>query len=301
MDRYTRWFVLALLGYLSIGAVLGLLMILSPGLAPWLYFSHVHALLAGFMAMMVFGVGYFILPRFASRSLLWPSMVGVHFWLSNASLVVFLVARPMSNPDDSGGWAGLAQAAAAVQALSLLLFTANLGGTLLAAGKKTDKAEEPRSAASLPVVNAPAATATAFSAASPVAEVVDRKQGAREILVQAGLRPLADPQHLEMVRARGVTLGHACSRHGIALEEMLGRLHALPDRHGAGTSDVTRETIIGELVQRHPRAREVLRRRFGEGCFTCPGFETETLAQGATMHGVSIDDLLAEVREVCSS
>jgi hybrid cluster-associated redox disulfide protein len=314
MDRYTRWFILASLGYLAVGGILGLLMIMSPGLMPSLYFSHGHVLLAGFMAMMVFGVGYFILPRFASHTLIWPSMVGVHFWMSNLSLVAFLVARPMAQASGSSGWMGLTHAAALVQALSLLLFTFNLGGTLIAAsGKAADKAPNKApgpakrgpsaqpGAASLPVVGPSSVAAPPLSASMPVAEVVDRKEGALELLIQAGLRPLQDPQHLEMVRSRGLTLGHACSRHGIPIDELLVRLQALPDRAGAATPELTSETIIGELVERYPGAREVLRERFGEGCFTCPGFATETLAQGAMMHGVPIDDLLAEMREACSS
>ena len=50
---------------------------------------------------------------------------------------------------------------------------------------------------------------------TPVGEIVDRKEGAREVLIEAGLTPLQDPAHLEMVRRAGIPLGHACNRHGI--------------------------------------------------------------------------------------
>ena len=60
MDRYTRLFILASLVYLSVGGILGLTMAMVPTLAAHVLFPHVHLLLGGFMAMMVFGVGYFI-------------------------------------------------------------------------------------------------------------------------------------------------------------------------------------------------------------------------------------------------
>ena len=96
MDRITRSFILASLIYLAVGAVLGLIMAMAPQFLGRVQFSHVHLLLGGFMAMMIYGVGYFILPRFASSSIRWPSMVAAHFWLANLSLLGMVVARPLS-------------------------------------------------------------------------------------------------------------------------------------------------------------------------------------------------------------
>lgn len=305
MDRYTRGFILASLLYLAVGGILGLLMVLDPT-SYVVQFSHVHLLLAGFMAMMVFGVGYFILPRFAGRELQWPSLVGIHFWLANVSLIVLVIAKPMALESEWPAWNGLAHAGALIQVLSFLMFTVNLGTTLLIPAKKAvaQVASEPeaRPASSspgraLPMVGPSASAPPPLGPASPVIEFVDRKAGALELLVQAGLRPLQDPGHLKMVRAKGVTLMHACQAHGIPLQELLPRLIALPDQPaGGGGPDITADLIIGDMVARHPETREVLRRRFGDGCFTCPGFATETLAQGATMHGVETEDLLAELR-----
>ena len=81
-----------------------------------------------------------------------------------------------------------------------------------------------------------------------------------------------------------------------ALDALLERLRALPDvaPSSAGVT-ITPDHVIGELVRRHPATREVLRTRFGDGCFTCPGFETETRGQGAMMHGVDVGELIAEL------
>jgi hypothetical protein len=36
-------------------------------------------------------------------------------------------------------------------------------------------------------------------------------------------------------------------------------------------------------------------RRFGSGCFTCPGQATESVAQAAMMHGMAAEALAAEI------
>ena len=304
MDRYTRAFVLASLIYRAAGGVLGALMRLLPETYAYLRFSHIHALLAGFMAMMVFGVGYFILPRFASRPLRWPGLVAVHFWLANVSLLAMAVAEPLDTGSASPIWSQVGAAGAVLQAVSFLLFTVNLGVTLTRAPAGTGapapvhRASPGKPGRPLPVVGQAPPAAAPLGPDTPVAEVIDRKEGARELLVTAGLRPLQDPAHLEMIRARGVTLGHACSRHGIPLPDLIGRLQALPDRQAPGPAGLLHaEQVIGDLVARYPVTRDVLLKRFGEGCFSCPGFNTETLAQGALMHGVDVEDLLADLRQ----
>jgi hybrid cluster-associated redox disulfide protein len=311
MDRATRSFIYASLVYLVAGGGLGLLMAFAPRLAGDLYFPHVHLLLGGFMAMMVFGVGYFILPRFAARSLRWPSLVAVHFWMANLSLVAIAVARPLESTTGSAEWRGIFLLAAVVQLLSFVLFASNLGATLLAQPKPAQRppsdvpdTSRPRGAGApgLPVVGSrPSASAT-LGPGTPVATFVDGKEGALEVLIEAGLKPLQEPAHLEMVRRAGVPLSRACERHGIELDELLARLRALPDRQpGCGPVAIAPDQIIGEMVRRHPATREVLRKRFGEGCFTCPGFETETLAQGALMHGVEVRELVSELQRVVAS
>ena len=127
---------------------------------------------------------------------------------------------------------------------------------------------------------------------------VDAKEGAVELLVKAGLTPLEDPEHLAMVCRVGIPLAHACDQHGIDFQSLLPRLMALPDRPSTGsTVQLTSEQLIGAMVEQYPATKEVLRRRFGEGCFTCPGFATETLAQGAMMHGIDMQALLTELEQ----
>jgi len=286
--------------------VLGLVLALAPQSLGRILFSHVHLLLGGFMAMMIYGVGYFILPRFAASAIRWPAMVPAHFWLSNLSLLGMVISRPFAVTLDSAQWMGIFHLSVTVQVLSILLFVANLGLTLSAKPRPaaipaTEPASPPPSpgsgSTSLRMAgSSPAAAAVTLGAASKVGDFVEAKTGAVELLVEAGLTPLKDPEHLAMVRRVGIPLAHACKKHGIDFQTLLPRLMALPDRPGAGpTAALTSEQLIGEMVERHPATREVLRRRFGEGCFTCPGFATETLAQGAMMHGVDVQELIAEL------
>ena len=63
MDRYTKGFVVASLVYFFLAAALGIWMGTTD--APeWASFAHIHFNLLGFMSMMIYGVGYFILPLF---------------------------------------------------------------------------------------------------------------------------------------------------------------------------------------------------------------------------------------------
>jgi hybrid cluster-associated redox disulfide protein len=300
MDRATRSFIVASLAYLAVGGVLGVLIGVVPDLQGHLLFAHVHVLLGGFMAMMIFGVGYFILPRFAARSLRWPSLVAVHFWLANVSLVTMVISRPLASALSSPAWMGVFHLAALIQGISLLLFVVNLAWTLVGPPRRTEstKTSAETGSAGLRVVGQGATAPAGPGPNTPVGEIVDRKEGALDILVSAGLKPLADPQHLDMVRRAEVPLATACSKHGIDLDEILARVRALPDRAHPEGAGLTPDDVIGKVVERYPATREVFRQRFGEGCFTCPGFPTETLAQGALMHGVDVQELIAELERV---
>jgi hybrid cluster-associated redox disulfide protein len=60
---------------------------------------------------------------------------------------------------------------------------------------------------------------------------------------------------------------------------------------------ITRETPIGEILAQGPKAREVMTKVFGPGCFGCPNSKTKTLEFGATMHGHDPDEVARELNE----
>ena len=123
MDRYTKGFVVASLVYFFLAAVLGIWMGGTDG-AGWVRFAHVHFNLLGFMAMMIYGVGYFILPRFNGRTLRWPSWVPIHFFLANIGLIGMVATVP-ERP--STGFILFS----ALSVISAGMFAVNLGATML--------------------------------------------------------------------------------------------------------------------------------------------------------------------------
>jgi len=63
-------------------------------------------------------------------------------------------------------------------------------------------------------------------------------------------------------------------------------------------SEITKDTLIGELLAQKQGADEVIRRYFGNGCFTCPAVTTEPLSMAAVMHGADLEKLLRELNEL---
>ncbi|MEE9558482.1 MAG: hypothetical protein V3V94_03260 [Candidatus Brocadiales bacterium] len=88
MDPVARNFVAASVIYFFIGTCLGVMMVLF-GLEgnPQLRFAHSHLNLLGWVSMMIYGVGYHILPRFSGNPVAYPQFMGYHFWLANISLL----------------------------------------------------------------------------------------------------------------------------------------------------------------------------------------------------------------------
>ena len=139
MDRYTKGFVVASLVYFFLAAVLGIWMG-GTDAAGWVRFAHVHFNLLGFMAMMIYGVGYFILPRFNGRTLRWPSWVPLHFFAANIGLIGMVATFP-ERP--SNGFILFS----ALSVLSAGMFAANLGATMLIEPKAEEAEDEESSSA----------------------------------------------------------------------------------------------------------------------------------------------------------
>lgn len=96
MERFVRWFIKSSLAWLGSGALLGVILTAEPR---WIVYrpAHMHMNLLGFVAMMIFGVGYHVLPRIAGAPLRWPGMGMVHWVLANAGLALMVAgffARP---------------------------------------------------------------------------------------------------------------------------------------------------------------------------------------------------------------
>lgn len=88
MDRYTILFIKASLIYLLLGITLGVILTLKPFFANLsiLMLAHNHLNLFGFMAMMIFGVSYHIIPRFSGKPIYSHKLMRLHFYLANIGL-----------------------------------------------------------------------------------------------------------------------------------------------------------------------------------------------------------------------
>lgn len=89
MDWFVRRFIKSALAWLGLGVSLGVGMAAHP---IWTIYrpAHVHMNLLGFVTMMIFGVGYHVVPRFFGHPLYSKRLAGGHWWLSNVGLALMV-------------------------------------------------------------------------------------------------------------------------------------------------------------------------------------------------------------------
>lgn len=70
------------------------------------------------------------------------------------------------------------------------------------------------------------------------------------------------------------------------------------------TNEITKDIMIGDLVEKYPKLAKVLVEEYGFHCIGCMAAGMETLEEGATVHGMNsedikkmIDDLKSLVKE----
>jgi cbb3-type cytochrome oxidase subunit 1 len=132
MDRFVRNFIIMSIVYLGVASIIGLLMLGHPALM-YMKFIHSHLNMLGWVSMMIFGVGYHILPRFTGRPLRYPKLGEVHFWLANISLIGMLSFYLLSSLFvDISIFKSLSTIFGLIQAVSIFLFFYNMLATMLA-------------------------------------------------------------------------------------------------------------------------------------------------------------------------
>lgn len=63
----------------------------------------------------------------------------------------------------------------------------------------------------------------------------------------------------------------------------------------AERKNVTKDSIIGEVIRDVPGAKEIIQKHFGNGCFTCPGINMESISFGAMMHNLDPEKIVGEI------
>jgi len=116
MDWFVKAFLKASLAWLGAGVTLGLAMAVHPAWAVYRA-AHLHMNLLGFVAMMIFGVAYHVIPRFTGHPLHSRGLAKLHGWRANIGLALFSIglAAQVQNGRTAGAMLGI-------------------GGTLSAAG-----------------------------------------------------------------------------------------------------------------------------------------------------------------------
>jgi cbb3-type cytochrome oxidase subunit 1 len=131
MDWFARAFVRASLVWLVLGVTLGTAMAVHPA---WTIYrpAHMHMTLLGFVTMMIFGVGYHVLPRFVGRPLWSRRIAGWHVWVSNVGLAFMCVgfAVRVSISADQRVATAILGAGGALSAIGAYLFAFNAWRTM---------------------------------------------------------------------------------------------------------------------------------------------------------------------------
>lgn len=311
MDRYTKAFVVAALVYFLLAAALGAWMG-SATPAGWVRFAHVHFNLLGFMSMMIYGVGYFILPRFNGRTLHWPSWVPLHFYAANVGLIGMVATAPERPSTGFALFAGLSVVSAA-------MFVMNLGATMLIAPAEVEEEEEEAVRPQAPPApSSPSPPQVDIHPDMRVGEILTRWPQTVEVFVANGFASLGNPEHREQVKQIPITLRMACQRHNVDLEPMVALLVSAaggtprPAAAAAGIradsgggagrrgklsrgEPIRPDSVLGDILAAYPETEKVFRKYYGDGCFSCPGQATESVKQSAMMHNVSEKEILTDL------
>jgi len=131
MDKFVKGFIVMSIVYLGIAALLGIFMLGNQNVLA-LKFVHSHLNMLGWVSMMIYGVGYHILPRFMGRPLFSNKIGEAQFYLANISLVTMLTFYTLNVYSPNGAYRMLTVLSGAVQAIAIFLFFYNMLMTLLA-------------------------------------------------------------------------------------------------------------------------------------------------------------------------
>jgi cbb3-type cytochrome oxidase subunit 1 len=120
MEWFVKAFLKASLTWLALGVSLGLGMAAYP---PWTIHrvAHMHMVLVGFVTMMIYGVAYHVVPRFAGFPLHSRRAASWHWWMSNAGLALMVAGLVLRSVHPAAGTPVLV-AGGSLSALGAYLF-----------------------------------------------------------------------------------------------------------------------------------------------------------------------------------
>jgi cbb3-type cytochrome oxidase subunit 1 len=130
MDRFVKNFIIISIIYLGISSILGICMLWNQSLLS-LKFVHSHLNMLGWVSMMIYGVGYHVLPRFSGRPLKYPKLGELQFWTANLGLIGMLAFYTLNIYTPKPVFNIVTVVFGGLEVLSIALFFYNMLATLL--------------------------------------------------------------------------------------------------------------------------------------------------------------------------
>lgn len=130
MDNFVRRFIIMSIIYLGVASLVGIAM-LGSDRAMAFKFVHSHLNMLGWVSMMIYGVGYHILPKFMGRQMYSKKLGEAQFWISNIGLVAMLVFYTINVYNPSDILIAATVLAGVLEMVSIFLFFYNMLKTLI--------------------------------------------------------------------------------------------------------------------------------------------------------------------------
>ena len=322
MDRYTKLFIKASLIYLGLGVFLGTHLAVFEHARAEIRFVHVHVMLLGFMAMLIYGVAYHILPRFNAKPVTYPALIPFHFWLANIGVVGLSVFYILGGFWESGAPRVFFGLFGVVEAVAIAIFILNLFPVVMEDKPQAPvkaPAPEPSAETKTTVQQTPASAPVKVSPAMKISEILEQWPHLEEVFYGHGLESVANPAARSTV-GKMITLAMAAKKADKNLFELIAALEGktlLSTNGNSGGSaspkasavsaggapfdrgDVaTAKTMVGRLIEVYPETMVVFEKHYGASCFTCPGQKTESVEQTAQMHNMPPQAILDEINGI---
>jgi heme/copper-type cytochrome/quinol oxidase subunit 1 len=143
MDRLVRRYLKTAIGFLGLGLGLGLVMIVRRELegrwpSPLWISAHTHALLVGFVMMMIQGVALWMFPRPEKADVRYRrGLADLAYWLVAVSTAVRVAGELLRPVTGAAAVRWLIVLAGAGQVIGLVVFFANMWPRIRSAGARS--------------------------------------------------------------------------------------------------------------------------------------------------------------------
>ena len=147
MHSLVRRYIKTAIVFLGVGLVIGLKMIVDRdvlGRVPDIYetSAHTHALLVGFVMMMILGVALWLFPRGGSEGRRYdPQLAAVAYWLLAAGTAIRIAGELTKSARNAAWIGGLVVAASVGQVAGIALFFFTMWPRIRSAGSHVREAK----------------------------------------------------------------------------------------------------------------------------------------------------------------